>query len=78
MSGDKKEEEYSIFTHPNTVCMTYFEHMKLSFGFSKTFLAASVKAFVHGVFPCCYIKSTTDTYKKIGTELDNAGCNKAI
>lgn len=67
--------KYSIFTHPNTVCMTYFEHMKLSLGFSKTFFVGSFQALSHAFFPNTFITSTTDIHAKIGKELREAGCH---
>lgn len=68
--------KYSFFTHPNAVCMSYFEHMKLSLSFSKTFLVGSVKAFVHAFFPNAYITSTSDITKKMIKDLEEAGCRK--
>ena len=67
---------YSFFTHPNAVCMTYFEHMKLSLGFSKTLFVGSIKAFVHAFLPNAYITSTTDINKKMIRELKESGCKK--
>ena len=65
---------YSFFKHPNSVCMNYFQHMKLSLGFSKTFLVGSFHAFTHAFFPNVFITSTSDIYKNIGKELEKAGC----
>jgi len=65
---------YSFFKHPNSVCMSYFQHMKLSLGFSKTFLVGSFQAFSHALFPNTYITSTSDIQKRIGEELQQAGC----
>ena len=67
--------KYSFFTHPNKVCMSYFEHMKLSLGFSKTFFVGSFQSLMHAFFPNMYITSTTDIHKKIGKELSEAGCH---
>lgn len=66
---------FSFFTHPNAVCMTYFEHMKLSLGFSKTFFVGSLQAVTHAFFPNAFITSTTDIHAKIGKELSEAGCH---
>ena len=65
---------YSFFKHPNSVCMNYFQHMKISLGFSKTFLVGSFQAFNHALFPNIFITSTTDIHKNIGKELQEAGC----
>ena len=51
---------YSYFQHPNAVCMTYFEHMRLSLGFSATLFIGSFKAIVHAFLPNYFITSTTD------------------
>ena len=67
--------KYSFFTHPNKVCMSYFEHMKLSLGFSKTFIVGSFQALIHAFFPNMFITSTTDIHKKIEKELSEAGCH---
>jgi len=67
---------YSFFRHPNAVCMTYFQHMKLSLGFSKTFLEGSAKALVHAFLPNAYITSTSDINKEIEVTLKTAGCRK--
>jgi hypothetical protein len=48
--------------------------MKLSLGFSKTFLVGSFQAFSHALFPNTYITSTSDIHKNIGKELQEAGC----
>ena len=67
---------YSFFTHPNSVCMTYVEHMKLSLGFSKTLMVASFQALTHAFLPNTFVTSTTDIHAKIGVELKEAGCHK--
>jgi hypothetical protein len=67
---------YSFFTHPNSVCMTYFEHMSLSLGFSKTLMGASWKSLVHAFVPSMYITSTSDTQKKLRRQLTEAGCER--
>lgn len=68
--------EYSSFAHPNSVCMSYFEHMKLSLGFAGTFFVGSVKAVIHAFFPNAFITSTSDIQRQIGKELSEAGCHR--
>lgn len=68
--------KYSYFTHPNSVCMSYFKHMKLSLGFSKTYLIGSYKALIHAFFPNVYITSTSDINEQIKKELNESGCLK--
>jgi hypothetical protein len=69
---------YSYFQHQNAVCMTYFEHMRLSLGFSATLFIGSFKAIVHAFLPNYFITSTTDVWKQIGQELKEAGCHDNI
>jgi len=65
-----------MFEHPQKVCMTYFEHFKLSMGFSCKFAEASVKSFIHGILPCYFANSTTEITTEIKTKLENSGCNR--
>ena len=50
---------YSRFIHPNSVCMTYFQHMRFSMSISRDMLIGSYKAMVHSIFPNFYIISKT-------------------
>ena len=65
---------YSWFTHPNSVCMTYIEHCLLSLGFSMKFALASAKAFIHAFAPNYFITSTSDTVHDMSKQLYSAGC----
>ena len=65
-----------FFKHPKEVCMTYFEHFKLSMNFSKLLAIGSFKAFIHAILPDFYITSTTDIIEEIKVQLANAGCVK--
>ena len=65
-----------MFKHPSKVCMTYFEHFKLSMGFSHKFTIAAYKAFIHAVIPDLYISSTTDTVNDIQSIIEKSGCHK--
>ena len=65
-----------MFRHPNNVCMTYFEHFKLSMGFSYKFIIAAVQASIHAVIPDLYISSTTDTVNDIQSIIEKSGCHK--
>ena len=65
----------SIFTnHPNKVCMTYLEHFKLSMTLSKYFFEASVKAFIHAIFPFWFASSSTRMNKLIEYKIKTSGC----
>ena len=63
-----------LFRHPKEVCMTYWQHARLSFNFSYMFLKASKEAFIHAIYPDKYITSTTDTVKDITKILEESGC----
>lgn len=65
-----------MFEHPQKVCMTYYEHFKLSMSFSYKFAEASIKAFIHGILPCYFISSTTKITSEIKIKLDNSGCKR--
>ena len=63
-----------FFQHPKQVCMTYFQHARLSMNFSYMFLKASKEAFIHAINPDKYITSTSDTVKEITKILEESGC----
>lgn len=65
-----------MFKHPNNVCMTYFEHFRLSIGFSYKLAIAAFQALVHAVIPDLYISSTTDTINDIQSIIEKSGCKK--
>ena len=65
-----------MFRHPSEVCMTYFEHFRLSMGFSYKFAIAAFQAFIHAVMPDLYISSTTNTINDIQSIIEKSGCRK--
>lgn len=65
-----------MFKHPTEVCMTYFEHFKLSMGFSYKFTIAAFQAFIHAIIPDIFITSTTDTVNNIQSIIEKSGCSK--
>ena len=67
---------YSYFKHPNKVCMTYFQHMSLSWGFSKKLFVGSLKSVVHSIIPAFYISSTSDLLQDIKDEMEKNGGHK--
>lgn len=69
----------SIFNkHPKEVCMTYFQHFKLSMSLSKLFLEGTIKAIIHAFFPFWYLSSSTRINKNISFILKNSGCRKNL
>jgi len=68
--------KYSYFAHPQSVCMCYFEHMRLSLGFSVNFFIGSLTAFIHAFIPGLFITSTSELIKNIDNTLKTRGCHK--
>ena len=67
---------YSYFRHPNKVCMSYFQHLSLSLGFSNKLFIGSLKAYVHAIIPSVYITSTSDLIDDIYGQMKNVGCHE--
>ena len=67
---------YSYFEHPNSVCLSYYQHMKVSLDFSLQFIIGSLKALVHAFIPGLFITSTSDLVKYIDNKLKTTGCHK--
>ena len=68
--------EYSYFSHPESVCMSYFDHFCFSLKLSKMLCVASYKAFIHAIFPNAYITSSSDLVDELKHEFDTVGCDK--
>ena len=49
---------YSYFHHPNSVCMSYFSHMRLSLFFSFQMFKGSITSLIHASIPQLFITST--------------------
>ncbi|MEP3889232.1 MAG: DUF6356 family protein [Hellea sp.] len=43
--------------HPNSVGESYFQHMRVSFGFGGRMFVAAVGCFLHGIFPFLCVKT---------------------
>ena len=68
--------QYYMFNHPKNVCMTYIQHLKLSFNFSWLFFKGCVLALIHAVIPDFFITSTSDIKNEIDYLLKTNGCRK--
>tara|TARA_B000000475_G_C15677084_1_gene316549 strand:+ start:215 stop:481 length:267 start_codon:yes stop_codon:yes gene_type:complete len=67
---------FNLFNkHPSDVGMSYFRHMLLSLKFSIMLFIASIKAFLHALFPFMFETSTSDVVAKINKKL-NSHCKK--
>lgn len=73
-SFQQNSNRFSYFTHPNSVCMTYLQHAKLSLIFCFKFLGAGCKAFVHAFFPNLFRSSTSDSVSEISDLIKKSGC----
>lgn len=65
-----------MFKHPKSVCLNYVSHMKFSFYLSYEFLKASAAATIHAIYPDVLVSHSTDTIKKLDTEMKKIGCRK--
>ena len=67
-----------MFKHPRDVCMTYIEHVKVSFMFSGILFKGAFKSIVHAFLPDVYVTCVTDAHKQIGSLLLTTGCDEDI
>ena len=67
---------YSNFNHPNSVCMSYFQHMCFSLEMSYLMGKGCICALVHAFIPCACVTTTTDINNYIKDRLNNSGCRK--
>lgn len=75
-NNESTNKRFSIFTHPNENCMSYFEHLGLSLSFSRRLLISSWKAVVHAFIPSLYITSTSQTVIEIQDQLLKNSCRE--
>lgn len=75
-NNESMKNRFSIFTHPNDNCMSYFEHLGLSLSFSRKLLVSSWKAVVHAFIPSLYITSTSQTVLEIQDQLLKNSCRE--
>lgn len=66
----------NFFQHPQKVCLTYYNHFMFSIRISFKLFTASLKAFVHSIYPDIFITSTTDTLTNLSEDLKSVGCNR--
>lgn len=64
------------FSHPDRVCMTYFQHLRFSLYLAKLMFIGSVKAVMHAFIPDIYIHSSSDIISKISLLIKNSGCKE--
>lgn len=64
------------FKHPQSVCMSYIQHMRLSLYFSAMMWWGSIQAFIHAFIPDLCITSTSNISKHLYEKLKSSGCDR--
>lgn len=67
---------YSYFSHPNSVCMSYYTHFCFSMNLSRKLFVSSIQAFIHAIFPNFFITSSSDLLKEMKDDFETVGCDK--
>ena len=63
-----------MFDHPASVCMTYVEHARFSFGIGVRLLVGACKAFVHAACPDRFVTSSSDLVQSLQEDMAKVGC----
>jgi len=58
-----------IKEHLESVNETYWQHLKFAVVHSFQFLLLSLTTLIHGILPCCFVKTMSTRIHKIKTEL---------
>ena len=73
-NSNEKQIIYSYFDHPQSVCLSYFEHCMFSLKLSYNFFNAGFKAIIHAFIPNLYITSSSNTVDYLKKEMSKIGC----
>ena len=65
-----------MFTHPKSVCLTYYQHFCFSMNVSKKLMIGSIKSFIHAIYPDIFITTTSDLLIELKNEMNQIGCRK--
>ena len=65
----------ALWKHPREVCMSYWQHFRLSMEFARRFLVAAVCAVFHAILPCLFKVHTSDTIRWANHRIRTAGCH---
>ena len=60
--------------HPQSVCMSYMEHLRFSGMLAGRMCIGGIKALIHAIFPQMYITSSTELIRDLDQKLTEAGC----
>ena len=72
-----EHKKYSFFSHPNSLCLSYFKHMRFSLILAGQFMWGASKAVIHAFFPNIYIQGSSDTIIVVSDKLGSSGCNNS-
>lgn len=72
----KNKYIFSNFKHPQSVCMSYYEHCMFSLKLAGYFALGSFKAVVHAFFPNLYITSSSDLLISMKEDMSKIGCHE--
>ena len=65
-----------MFTHPKSVCLTYYQHFCFSMHVTKKLIIGSIKSFIHAIYPDIFITTTSDLLIELKNEMNEIGCRK--
>ena len=68
--------EIDMFTHPKSVCLTYYQHFCFSMNVTKKLIIGSIKSFIHAIYPDIFITTTSDLLIELKNEMSEIGCRK--
>ncbi len=63
-----------FFIHPQSVCMTYWEHAQFSLELAFTFAVASLASFVHALWPDVLQTHASDMISRTRSRMKEVGC----
>jgi len=67
-----------MFSHPGSVCMTYFRHFSFAIEMAWYLGTGCIKSTIHAFIPDIFVTSTTDTVALIQRRLSQVGCRNNV
>lgn len=58
-----------FLAHPRTAGQSYFAHLKFAWRFGAALLGAAFAAFVHGMLPCIFCTSASETVQRLHRQI---------
>lgn len=62
---DRSQFMKAFTAHPESVGESYFEHLRMSFGFGARMLVSGLGCFLHGIFPFICVKTGSQTIDEL-------------